>query len=398
MMVSSPALIVDLVSGIICVAAFLLASLQQYRLYRKYPFQGLKFFSWGFFLQTLPIQTVVLILVLRVLDLAEELHGSLQILYMITYSLGAIGIATFAIGLLVIHPRSPDKNWSLTQLEIGGIAGFATGAIFLTLDFDWLTEGATLIDPVTSSDLRYGDIYIIYDLLVILGLVLLVGLLVVIALRHIRNLQEIQKLQTKPMKFSTIWTPVAYVCCLLAFLILFLSRMPGFEQFSLALTFSLPLSIGGFAFSMAFRKNPSLLAITNARLSSLLIINPDGLTLYAYDFKTKNPSYDNLSIMLGGMLSALNISLSETLESQSGLSSIAFGDKIIMIHSTPKFVLYLITSEINPTISDLIKVYVKRFDEGYGHILGTSDVVEQENYISFSETVEDLIQFAPLSN
>ena len=63
------------------------------------------------------------------LDLAEELHGSLQILYMITYSLGAIGIATFAIGLLVIHPRSPDKNWSLTQLEIGGIAGFATGVV-----------------------------------------------------------------------------------------------------------------------------------------------------------------------------------------------------------------------------------------------------------------------------
>ncbi len=98
------------------------------------------------------------------------------------------------------------------------------------------------------------------------------------------------------------------------------------------------------------------------------------------------------------MLSALNISLSETLESQSGLSSIAFGDKIIMIHSTPSFVLYLITSEINPTISDLIKLYVKRFDEGFSHLLGTSDVVEQDKYITFSETVEDLIQFAPLSN
>lgn len=397
-MVMTTALLIDLISGLICVTAFLLASLQQYLLYRKYPFQGLKFFSWGFLLQTLPVQTVVLILIFRIMDLAEPFHDSFKYFYMVTYSLGAIGIATFAIGLLVIHPRSPDKNWSIIQLLIGGIAGLATGTILTTLEFDWLTEQATLIDPVSSSDLRYGDVFIIYDLLVVVSLVLLVVLLVVIALRHVRKLREIQSLQTHPAKFSTIWTPIAYICCLLAFLILFLSRIPGFEQYSLALTFSLPLSIGGFGFSMAFRKNPSLLAITKARLSSLIIINPDGLTLYAYDFKTKKPSYDNLSILLGGMLSALNISLSETLESKLGLSSIAFGDKIIMIHSTPSFVLYLITSEINPTISDLIKLYVKRFDKGFSHLLGTSDVVEQDKYLTFSETVEDLIQFAPLSN
>jgi hypothetical protein len=396
-MVITTALTIDLISGLICVAAFLFASLQQYLLYRKYPFQGLKFFSWGFLMQTLPIQTVVLILALRIFDLAESLHEILVFFYMITYSIGAIGLATFAIGLLVIHPRSPEKNWSITQLLIGGIAGFATGTILTTLEFDWFTEEASLINPVTSSDFRYGDIYIYYPLLLVITLLLLVALLVVIALRHVRKLREIQRLQTHPTPFSTRWTPIAYICCLIAFLILLFSRLPGFEQYSLALTFSLPLSIGGFAFSMAFRRNPSLLAITKARLSSLIIINPDGLTVYAYDFKTKNPNYDNLSVLLGGMLSALNISLSETLESQSGLSSIAFGDKIIMIHSTPKFVLYLITSEINPTISDLIKLYVKRFEEGFGDLLGTSDVVEGEKYLSFSETVEDLIQFAPLS-
>ncbi|MFX0084892.1 MAG: hypothetical protein ACFFAU_04395, partial [Candidatus Hodarchaeota archaeon] len=212
-MVMTTALIIDLVSGIICVVAFLLASFQQYLLYRKYPFQGLKFFSWGFLMQTLPIQTVVIILTLRLLDLAESLHDILLGFYMITYSLGVIGIATFAIGLLVIHPRSPEKNWSITQLMIGGIAGLATGIILTTLDFYW----------IASSDFRFGDIFIDYPFLLVTTLLLLVAVLVIIALRHVRKLREIQSLQIHPTPFSTIWTPIAYICCLLAFILLLLS-------------------------------------------------------------------------------------------------------------------------------------------------------------------------------
>ncbi|MFW9856133.1 MAG: hypothetical protein ACFFFG_13865 [Candidatus Thorarchaeota archaeon] len=390
------ALWIDLLTGIICVTAFLISSFQQYRLYRKYPFAGLRFFTWGFLLATLPILTVVLIVGLRLLGMAEETHQILVLFYKFTFSIGAVGIGTFAIGLWNLQPRDPSRRWSATQIFIGGLVGFSAGAIFTTLDFFWLSSQTT--PSVTPQDLRYGAIYIDYDILVVLGLVVLIALLVLVALRHIRNLQNIQKLQVNPTDFSTRWWPVAYISLILGFITLLLQRIPFFDQFQLALTFALPLAVGGIAFSAAFRRYPSLLAITSAKLSSLTYANPDGLTLYAFDFVNKETSYDNLNVLLGGMLAALNISLSETLESREGLSSIAFGDKLIHIHSTDHFVLYLITSEINPTIADLINLYAKRFDESFGKLLSKPGIViDQEQFQEFSDTVSDLVQFAPLS-
>jgi hypothetical protein len=394
------ALWIDLLTGVICVIAFLISSLQQYQLYRKYPFAGLRFFTWGFFLATLPIFTVVLIVGLRLFGMEQDLHQILVLFYKFTFSVGAIGIGTFAIGLWNLQPHDPSRRWSATQIMIGGLVGFSAGAIFTTLNFFWLgTTGLpSTIPDVSAQDIRFGAIYIDYDILVVIGLVVLIAFLVLVALRHIRNLQSIQKLQVNPTAFSTRWWPVAYISLILGFITLLLQRLPFFEQFQLALTFALPLAVGGIAFSAAFRKYPSLLAITSARLNSLTFANPDGLTLYAFDFVNKETSYDNLNVLLGGMLAALNISLSETLESREGLSSIAFGDKLIHIHSTDHFVLYLITSEINPTVADLINLYAKRFDEGFGKRLSKKGmVIDQEMFQEFSITVSDLVQFAPLS-
>jgi hypothetical protein len=389
------ALLIDLIFGLICVIAFLISSLQQYRLYQRYPFDGLQFFTLGFFLSTLPIITVVLILGFRIFDLAETYKDILVIFYKFTFSVGAIGIGTFAVGLWNLHPRDPARKWSSTLLIIGGLVGFSAGSIFTTLNFHWLDEG--IDPPVNPNDFRYGAIYIDYDLLVIIGLVILIAVLVLLALQYIRDLRAIQKMQIKPTKFQTRWLPIAYISCLIAFLTLLLQRLPVFEEFQTALTFSLPLSVAGFSFSTAFRKYPSLLAITSAQLGSLTFVNPEGLTLFSYDFKQKESSLDSLSVLLGGMLAALNISLSETLESREGLRNIAFGDKLIVIRSTPKFVLYLICSEMNATISDLINIYIKRFDEQFGASVKKFDFVDQDEFLAFTETVDDLIQFAPLS-
>ncbi|MFX0181807.1 MAG: hypothetical protein ACFE95_01895 [Candidatus Hodarchaeota archaeon] len=389
------ALLIDLILGSVCVISFIVSSFQQYTLYRKYPFQGLRFFTIGFLLPTLPILTVTLIIVFRIFGFDAMYHEILVFFYKFTFSIGVIGIGTFAVGLWNLHPRDPTQKWSSTLIGIGGLVGFSAGAIFTTLDFHWLTEASD--PPVSSQNLRYGAIYIDYDFLVITGLITLILLLAFIALRYIRDLREIQQMQLHPTKFETRWSPVAYISLIVAFFTLLLQRLPFFEEYQTALTFALPLALAGFSFSTAFRKYPSLLAITSAKLSSLTIVNPDGLTLYAYDFKNKESSFDNLTVLLGGMLAALNISLSETLESREGLASIAFGDKLIVIHSTEKFVLYLITSEMNPIISDLIKLYERRFDEQFGSIIGATSVVDQDKFLSYSDTVDDLIQFAPLS-
>jgi hypothetical protein len=391
------ALIVDLLSGILCVTAFVISSLQQYNLYRKYPFQGLRFFAWGFFLPTLPVINVTLILFLRILGFEGNLHEILAFLYKFSFSLGIAGIGTFAIGLWNLHPREPTQKWSSTLLGIGGLVGLCTGAIFLSLDYIWLKE--TSEPAVTPGNLRFGAIYIIYDFLVIAGLVTLIGLVVYVGGRYIRDLREIQRLQMKPTKFETRFFPAAYISLGIGFVTLLFQRLPFFEEFQLALTFAIPLAVAGLCFSAAFRRFPSLLAITSARLRSLMVVSPEGLTLYSYDFKEREESSGDVSVLLGGMFGALNIRLSETLKSGEGLSSIAFGDQLVIIRTSPNFVMYLISTEINPTISDLIQLFEKRFELEYGEYLSQRErgIIDQERFSTFTLIVEGLIPFAPLS-
>ncbi len=391
------ALLIDLLSGLICVVAFLLSSLQQYRLSRAYPFQGLRFFTWGFFLPTLPILMVTIITFFRILGQEIIFHDLLLFIYKITFALGVLGVGTFAVGLWNLHPREPTRKWSSTLVGIGLLAGISIGAIFLSLDYYWFDENS--LPQVFPKDFRYGAIYIEYDFLVITGLIALITLVVFTASRYLKDLRDIQILQKKPTKFETRWLPIAYVSLSIAFLTLLFQRIPFFEEFQLALTFTIPLALAGIAFSNAFRKYPSLLAITSARLNVLTIVNPSGMALYSYDFENERASFDDhLPILLGGMLSALNISLSETLKSEKGLTFITFGDKVVVIHSTSTFVLYLIVSELNPTISDLIKIYVKRFEEHFAEKLAkNSGIVAFDQYTYFTVVVEELIQFAPLS-
>ncbi|MFW9855343.1 MAG: hypothetical protein ACFFFG_09780 [Candidatus Thorarchaeota archaeon] len=391
------ALIFDLFSGILCISAFIISSLQQYNLYRKYPFQGLRFFAWGFFLPTAPIINVTLILFFRILGLESNLHEILLILYKFSFTLGIAGIGTFAIGLWNLHPREPTQKWSSTLLGIGGLVGLSAGAIFLSLDYIWLDQDSQ--PAVLSGNLRFGAIYIIYDFLVIASLVTLIGLVTYVGGRYIRDLREIQQLQVDPTKLETRFFPAAYLALVLAFITLLLQRLPFFEEFQLALTFAIPLSIAGLCFSTAFRKFPSLLAITAARLNSLMIVSPEGLTLYSYDFKKREESSGDVSVLLGGMFGALNIRLSETLKSREGLSSIAFGDQLVIIRTNPNFVMYLISTEINPTISDLIQLFENRFEQQYGEFLSQREagIIDQEIFSSFTLIVEGLIPFAPLS-
>lgn len=391
------ALLIDFISGTICVTAFMVSSLQQYRLYKAYPFQGLRFFTWGFLLPTLPILMVTSIIFLRILGLEILFHDLLLFIYKFTFALGVLGVGTFAVGLWNLHPREPTRKWSSTLIGIGGLAGIAIGAIFLTLDYYWFDENS--FPPVLKTDFRYSAIYIEYDFLVIIGLLLLITLVVFTATRYLKDLRDIQILQPKPTKFETRWLPIAYVSLSIAFLTLLFQRIPFFEEYQLALTFTIPLAIAGIAFSNAFRKYPSLLAITSAKLSVLTIVNLNGMAVYSYDFENKRASFDDhLPILLGGMLSALNISLSETLKSETGLTFIAFGDKVVVIHSAPNFALYLVVSELNPTISDLIRIYVKRFEEHFGEKLAErAGIVAFDQYTYFTVIVEELIQFAPLS-
>ena len=63
------------------------------------------------------------------------------------------------------------------------------------------------------------------------------------------------------------------------------------------------------------------------------------------------------------------------------------------------FVLYLVSSEMNPTIADLVKLIARRFNEQFRKVLSdkSGSFVDQDQFAVFSKTIEELTQFAPLS-
>ncbi|MFX1535614.1 MAG: hypothetical protein ACFFDI_15425 [Promethearchaeota archaeon] len=391
-MVVTLALIIDLMIGIVAVCIYIFITLQQYLLYKKYPFQGLRFYYLGFFLATFPIDAVVLIMGSRILGLAETFKPMLILFYKIMFSIGVGGIGIFGIGLLAIRPRPEFKSWSYTQISIGALAGFTAGAIFTTLDFSWFIEPLA-----TENGFRYGDIFIVYDFLVSLGMLALVILLAFVAIGHILHLKEIQRLEKNPTNFSTNWLPTAFLALIIAFVLLIFQQVPGVQEYQLALTFAIFLAICGVAFFLAFRKYPSLLAITSAKLSSLIINNAGGITIFAYDFQNKTIKKLESVLLLSGLLSAVNSALTQAVKSKERLASIKFKDKNVLSHSDRLYTICLITSEANPTIADLFKILVKRFEEQFGILIKSSRDVDSSLFAPFTEIVEDLIQFAPLS-
>ncbi|NHJ01117.1 MAG: hypothetical protein EAX86_03195 [Candidatus Heimdallarchaeota archaeon] len=173
--------------------------------------------------------------------------------------------------------------------------------------------------------------------------------------------------------------------------------MPIIESFQLSLTFAIPLSLAAFAFTKTFRKYPSLLTITIAKLDSLIIISSSGIPLFAYDFKEREGNLDGLAIMLGSVLSTFNISLCETLDSDSSLLTIAFQNKVILIDSEYKFSIYLICSENNIIIADLITLFAQRFTQRFSIFMDKElGLTSKEKFRDFSKIVEVLAQFAPL--
>ena len=106
---------------------------------------------------------------------------------------------------------------------------------------------------------------------------------------------------------------------------------------------------------------------------------------------------DDVTVLLSGMLSALNLSISEALDVKEKLTSINFGDKCLMSRARTSFTVFLISSETNPVISELVDTLADRFEAQFGKDSSQFDGIDTDTYNSFTEQIEDLRQFAPLT-
>jgi len=101
----------------------------------------------------------------------------------------------------------------------------------------------------------------------------------------------------------------------------------------------------------------------------------------AKNFTPDSPAED----LLGGLFTALNLSLKETLQSQQDLETISFGDKVIHVAHGQNVTSFLITSEQTLITTALSQHLTRHFESQFKTILAssTSEKLNTTNFEPF---------------
>jgi hypothetical protein len=147
----------------------------------------------------------------------------------------------------------------------------------------------------------------------------------------------------------------------------------------------LPLSIVIILVTYAFLQGSYVLFTVPVTFHAILVTEQQsGLVIYSESPEKDSPGED----LLGGLFTALNLSLKETIRSKKELEEISFGDKVVHIVPGNKITSFLITSEKNLMTMMLSKYITKSFEKQFKKILfgemiglNTSEFVDFEIHV-----------------
>ena len=154
--------------------------------------------------------------------------------------------------------------------------------------------------------------------------------------------------------------------------------------------------------TIALYKNNAFLFITDIKLDSILIIEKNSaIILYSKFFDenetTKNGDPDYIS----SVISAINISFSNTIKSQKELAEMNFSDKTVLIYSGEVVSSIVIVSSGNLIAKSISQFIVKRFENIFGQeilkkVKDNSFLGRKKDYSSFDNEITYVRKFLPL--
>ncbi|MFQ5980154.1 MAG: hypothetical protein ACE5OZ_18635 [Candidatus Heimdallarchaeota archaeon] len=205
-----------------------------------------------------------------------------------------------------------------------------------------------------------------WDVLELVFMSLSIVVLSLIALKRVVEINELSK-EANFFLFSPIY--------LTAFAILFSSAIlsyaitSSFPEVPLPFaTWSIPLSLILLLFIYALSQDRNILFIIPVKLHAVIVTDQrSGLVMYAESFAEGAPAED----LLGGLFTALNISLKETIQSQKDLEEIAFGDKVVHIAPGHFATTFFITSEKTLMSSVLSSYLTKSFEKAFKTLIAS---------------------------
>jgi len=231
-------------------------------------------------------------------------------------------------------------------------------------------------------------IYYQFDLV---GIVLAASMSLLFVFHATVKIFEMNKLATisgipKPSHLSLILFMGGWVS------VLILGVLPTFLPVTIYFMF-IPWIINAINIYISFQKNPAFFFITPIKFYGVIIVErQSGLTLYAKSYENDRPADE----LLGSLLTALNLSLQDSLKSTKSIENIIFGDKVITISQTANISSFLIVSDYTLQITSIATYISKVFSKQFQHLLHDHIGLNQDDFKSFDEEITKIKTFLPI--
>lgn len=270
--------------------------------------------------------------------------------------------------------------------------------IFEILLFSWLgVFNATYNSLTVQSVIRNGSIQSIYSPLGEISIIIFLSSVVFIWTRRFYQISKIYgKLgdATKIFRSLFIFIIVGIFFMSIYIISAVFYHYEGDTTFIMSGFFTI---IG----TVALYRNNAFLFITDIEFDSVLIIEKKSAILLYSKFFNKTEYQEDDPDFISSIISAINISFSNTIKSRKELAEMNFSDKTILIYSGDFVSSICIVSSANLIVKSISKTLVKKFEKSYGEsihqkILRNDFFGRRKEYQDFDSEIVYIRKFLPL--
>ncbi len=279
-----------------------------------------------------------------------------------SYLAGCIGFLFISYALILPNFEPTYKSLTLTSLLTAMLTGIGFVLFF------------TVKQTIKNNEI---SMYII-DPLAYVAFGLLGCITIFVLIYRIKEIQRVHKQK------SSIFTSPLFLISLSFMIVLTVITLviPIIKSGSIpAYSFQFPLSLTLLLFAFAYMKDTIFLFITPITLDSFVCIHKtSGLALYSISTEDDNDAES----LIGSIFQALNISLTEIVQSKQGLEKIRYGDKTALIVSGEHVISIIFASKVNFILSNISKHMLNDFEQSYRTLLvKESTIFNQTDFKSF---------------
>ncbi|OLS27559.1 MAG: hypothetical protein HeimC3_03380 [Candidatus Heimdallarchaeota archaeon LC_3] len=220
-------------------------------------------------------------------------------------------------------------------------------------------------------------------------------LIVLILIKRIRTVLDIKKSERASPITSRIWLIIFVMIAIstLSFYsisrFLFPGALPNY-------TYMVFISILFIYFALSIHKDKAFFFITSVSLNSIIMIEQrTGLVFQGISYQSEVKLPEEL---VSGIFSMLNISLKDTVKSDSKLEEIRFGDKVVLMNHGKIVTTLLIVSETNFVTKSIASYLTYQFEKSFLHSYENEMriILNKDNYKEFQEVFKFVREFIPI--